>query len=113
MLETISELKVNLQKYLETKVSYYGLLAFEKAIKLLTLFVSHGIVLIVLTISLVFLSGAAAIYIGKLIGSFEIGLLIVGGFYFLLGLVLYIFRNKIFSRCIIRTMLKMFFQKDD
>ncbi len=113
LLETISELKVNLQKYLETKVSYYGLLAFEKAVKLLNYFISHGVVMIIFVIALVFLSGAVAIYIGKLIESLELGLLLVGGAYLLFALILYIFRNRIFSPCIIRILLNIFFQKDD
>lgn len=113
LLETISSLKINLQNYLETKISYYGLSAFEKVVKVMNYIISNSIVIITFAISLLFLSGAAAIYIGKLLNSYELGLLIIGGVYFLLGLAIYILREKIFSPCITKSMLKIFFQKDD
>ncbi len=113
LLETVSELKVNIQKYIETNVSYYGLTAFEKGAKIINYVISSGVVIMIFALSLMFLSAAAALYIGKLLHSYELGLLIVGGFYFLLGIVLYLFREKIFGRCIIRSLLKILFHKED
>ncbi len=113
LLETISELKVNFFKYLETKVQYYGLVAFEKAVNVIKVFVSNAIILLVFACSLLFLSGAAALYLGELMDSYIYGLLIVGGFYFLLGIVFCLFSDRIFGRAIIKTLLKVFFEKED
>ena len=113
LLKTISELKVDIQKYVETKITYCGLTAFEKAVKVIQTFVSYSIVLIIFVMALIFLSGAAALYIGELLQSYVQGLLIVGGFYFLLGVVLYIVRGKIFDRCIIKTLMNVFFEKEE
>ena len=113
MLEHISGLQDSLRKYLETKISYYGLLAFEKAARLLTAFLGNGIVIAVLIIALIFLSLAAALFIGNLLESMEAGLLIVGGFYLLLALILYAFRSRIFGRYVIRSLADVFFQEDE
>ncbi len=113
LLKTISELKDDIEKYLTTKISYYGLTAFEKIVKVIQAFVSRSVVFLIFVISLLFLSTAVALYVGKAMQSYELGLLIVGGFYFLLGVVLYLFRERIFGRCIIRTLVNIFFKKED
>ncbi|MFN2394516.1 MAG: phage holin family protein [Bacteroidales bacterium] len=113
IFENISELKENLQQYLETKLSYYGITAFEKAVKILTAVAAQGFVGMLMLIALIFLSAAAAIYIGTLLESTELGLLIVGGFYLLLGLIFYLFRRKIFSSIIIKILVNIFFQDDE
>lgn len=113
LLDTFSELKESFQLYIETKISYYSISAFEKLAKVANYFVSNGIVIGVFFMSLLFMSGAAALYIGKLLQSYELGLLIVGGVYFLLGIVLYLFRSRIFGRCIIKALIKIILYKED
>lgn len=112
-LENISGLRDNLLKYLETKVSYYGLVAFEKAVKLINSLVSSSIIVLIMLMALVFFSAAAGLYLGHLLESYELGLLIIGGFYLLLGIVFMIFRKKIFSRFIIRSLGEVFFLEDE
>ena len=113
LIETILELKDNFQKYLETNISYYGLSTLEKVAKVVNYIISHTVVMVIFAISLIFLSGAAAIYIGKLMQSYELGLLIVGGSYTLIGIVLYLFRNRIFGRSVIRALLKILLHKEE
>ena len=112
-LENISGLRDNLLKYLETKVSYYGLVAFEKAVRLVNSLVSNSIIVLIMLIALVFFSAAAGLYFGHLLESYELGLLIIGGFYLLLGIVFMIFRKKIFSKFIIKSLGEVFFQEDE
>jgi hypothetical protein len=113
VLNNISELKENLRIYLETKVAYFGMSALEKTVKLLTVFLSKGFVLLLLCISLLLFSAAASIYIGKLLQSIELGLLIVSGFFLLLGIVFYVFRERIFAPIIIHTLVNVLFQEDE
>ncbi|MEE4177437.1 MAG: hypothetical protein V2I46_08005 [Bacteroides sp.] len=112
-LENISGLRDNLLKYLETNVSYYGLVAYEKAVKVITSLVTNSLIVLIMLLALVFLSGAAGLYFGHLLESYELGLLIVGGFYLLLGIVFIIFRKKIFSRYVIKSLGEVFFQNDE
>lgn len=113
IFENISELKDNLRQYLETRISYYGISAFEKAVKILTAITSRIIVSLLVVIALIFLSAAAAIYLGSILESTELGLLVVGGLYLLLGIVFYAFRKNIFSPIIIRSLADVFFKDDD
>ena len=113
IFENISELKENLRLYLETKLSYYGLTAFEKAVKILTVITGNGFILMVMWMALIFFSGAVAFYIGTLLDSTELGLLIISGTYFLLGMILILFRKRIFSPIIIKLLVNVFFKDDD
>ncbi len=111
--ENISELRENLLKFVETKVSYYGLVAFEKSAKLVSSLISSAVIILILFLALIFFSGAAGLYFGHLLESYLLGLLIVGGFYLLLGIVFIIFRKKIFGRMVIKSLGETFFQDDD
>ncbi len=108
LLAHIAALKDNLQKYLETKISYYGIVAFEKAAKVLSLCMANIIVLMAALLALLFLSGAAAVYLGVLLESFGLGMLIVGGFYLLILCIFYLGRRKIFGRAAIRILRDVF-----
>ncbi len=112
LLEHIAGLKDNVRKYLETKISYYGILAFEKAVKLLSLLMAKAVILTTCLIALLFLSGAAALYVGQLLDSLLYGILIVSGFFFLLTFVFLIWQKAIFGRLAIRIMLKIFLDED-
>lgn len=111
--ENISELRENLLKYLETKVTYYGLVAFEKTARLVSSLVSNAAIILIMLLALLFFSAAAGLYFGRLLESYELGLLIIGGFYLLLGIVFIIFRKNIFGRLVIKSLGEVFFQDDD
>lgn len=111
--QNISEFRENLLKYVETNVSYYGLVAFEKAVKLFSYLMSGAVTMLLMALALIFFSGAAGLYFGKLLQSYELGLLIIGGFYLLLGIVFFIFRKKIFNRIVIKSLGEVFFQDNE
>jgi hypothetical protein len=112
LLDHIFGLREDVLHYLEAKATFYGLTAFEKAVRLLTTFLGNSIIMVFLLISMMFLSGAAALYIGSLLNSTEAGLLIVGGFFFFLALVLMLFRNRIFGPYVIKSLASVFFKDD-
>ncbi len=113
MLEHIAGLKDNVRKYLETKISYYGVLAFEKAVKLLSMLMANAVIIILCLLALVFLSAAAATWIGELLDNAIYGLLITGGFYLLLALIFLAWRKGIFGRIAIRVLTNIFLEEDD
>ncbi|MFN3557540.1 MAG: hypothetical protein ACK4VN_16390 [Bacteroidales bacterium] len=111
--ENISEIRESLKTYLETHIAYYGMSALEKTVKALTILISNGFVLLLMGLALIFFSASAALYIGTLLDSIELGLLITGGFYLFLGSVFYAFRTKIFSPIIIKVLVGILFKDDD
>jgi hypothetical protein len=76
----ITDLKENLYRYIETRFSYYKLVLFEKSARVLTSVFSTWVVSLVVFMAVMFISLAGAIYLGRLLESYELGLLIVGGF---------------------------------
>ena len=113
LLSHISSLKDNLQKYLETKASYYGVLAFEKAVRVLGMFMANIVFLLAGMLALFFLSGAISIYLGELLDSLWQGMLIVGGVYLLILLLILAFRRRIFGRLAIKMLLGILIDKDE
>ena len=113
MFGNITDLKDNLYRYIDTRFSYYKLVLFEKTARVLTTVFSAWVVSLVLFVAIFFLSLAGAIYLGKLLESYEVGLLIVGGFYLLIALILYVFRVRIFSPGIIKGLAKSFYDDED
>lgn len=111
--ENISEIKENIRDYLETKLSIYLLTGFQKAVKASTVILANSIIFFLFSLSLFFVSAAAAIYIGDLMESTVLGLLVVGGAYLFLGIVVYFFKKQIFSRIIISFLSDVFFKDDD
>lgn len=111
--ENISEIRENFRLYLESKISLYTLIGFEKAVKALTVIISSSTVVLFMVISFFFFSAAAAIYIGRLLESIELGLVTIGGFYFFLGIVFFLFKKPIFSRLIISFLVEVLFKSDD
>lgn len=111
LVESFEDLKESLQKYVEANVSYYSLTAFEKVAKVLTHIYSSWIIIAVLTVAFILLSLAGGIYLGRALGSIELGILIIGGAFFLIGIILFLLRRNIFSPLVIRTLLKIFFDE--
>ena len=113
MLDHIAGLRDNTRKYLETKISYYGVLAFEKAVKLLSMLMANAVIITLSLLALVFLSAAAATWIGELLGNAIYGLLITGGFYLLLALIFLSWRKAIFGRIAIKALTNIFFEEEE
>lgn len=111
--ENISEIKKAVRIYLETKLSYVILIVFDKAVKAFTVVLGNAAIVLMLFVAFFFFSLAASLYIGKMLGSAELGLLIVGGVYLFLGFVFILFKKQIFSRIIIKYLVNVFFKDDD
>ncbi len=113
ILGHIAGLRDNIRQYLETKISYYGILAFEKAVKLLSMIMANLAIAVLLVLTLLFLSGAAAVFIGQMLDSYLFGMLIVGTFFLLFALLIAAGRKRIFGRLAIKILLKIFLEEDD
>ncbi len=113
LLSHITSLKDNLQKYLETKISYYGILAFEKAVKVLSMFMANIVFLLAGVLALFFISGAISVYLGVLLDSYWQGMLIVGGVYLVVLLVMFAWRRRIFGRAAIKILLGILMDEDE
>ncbi len=113
ILSQIARITDHIKAYVETKLSYLGVVAFEKAVKVISLLMANAFVLMAGLLALFFLSGAAAIYIGSLLHSLLYGMLIVAGFYLLLMIILVAARKRIFGRMAIRIVKQIVVPDDE
>lgn len=54
---------------------------------------------------------AASFFIGRLLGSYALGFVIVAAFFAVVLCIIYFFRNRLFTNVLIQTFIKMFFPR--
>lgn len=123
MNSNFSGIRENLYRYVETRLLYYKLLVLEKASRVITAILSGVVVTLLVFLALILFSGAAAMGLGRAFGqenaqgilepNYALGMLVVGGFYLLLGLILYAVRVRLFSPPIIKSIGKALFEEDE
>lgn len=86
------------KEYISTKIELTRLKAVDKASDAISDAIVTIIVMITALIALIFFSVAIAIMFRKIFGSYEYGFFIVGGFYFIVFLILFIQRKKWLKR---------------
>lgn len=82
------------EAYGKTSLELIKLKALNKTTEVVSSGVSHGIVVIVISLFLIFSSIGVAIWLGDLLGKSYYGFFCVAGFYGILGVVLYFFMHK-------------------
>jgi len=111
MLEEISNIKKDIEEYIEVKFDLLRLQTAENISRILSSSVSIVIAAGLMCIILLFLSFAAGYLFASLLNSNGLGFLCVAGFYGLILAILMVFRKKIIQRPIIKAVVKLFFPK--
>ncbi len=93
--ENFSEAETSTRSYIESTREFYKLKGFKVLMKGVMVFVKIGSVALMLVMALLFLSISAAFWIGTELENTYQGFLIVGGFYLLVGLIIYLLRHSL------------------
>lgn len=93
--ESISDAEANARSYLEISGEYYKLKGFKFLMRGITSFAKILVVGTVGLLALLFLSLAASFGIGQALDNTFYGFLCVGGFYVLMGIILYLIRERL------------------
>lgn len=93
--ENFIEAEASAKSYLENSHKYYKLKGFKVMMKAILVFAKIAMVSVMLVLALLFLSASAAFWVGEYLNSTALGFLIVGGCYILLGLLIYLLRNRL------------------
>ena len=80
--------------YTNTSIELYKLKAIDKSADMISTLVKRLTLAVFFIFCFLFLNAGLALWIGETLGSTSFGFLIVAGFYAVMGIVLYIFRNK-------------------
>jgi ABC-type multidrug transport system fused ATPase/permease subunit len=99
------------EKYGKTSFELYKLKTISKTAEVVSTFVSHGAVIIVLSMFLVFASIGVALWLGGLLGTIYLGFFCIAAFYIMLGVVLYFFLHRTIQRKISNAIISQVLKK--
>jgi uncharacterized protein YqhQ len=92
--ESIKNLFDKSKDYLETKIELTKLKTIDKSADVLSAVVVIVSLLFVGSLLFLFLSVALALFLGKLLGAYFYGFLIMGGFFALIMLIIFVQKDK-------------------
>jgi hypothetical protein len=110
--EHIYELKNHTNDYVETTFSYYKLLIFKVVTKSIMALVKFTILILFTGMTFFFFSLAAAFALGNMLNNMASGFLIVAVVYLILSILIYLLRETLFEKNIIKKFSKIFFNDD-
>ncbi|WP_300433682.1 phage holin family protein [Christiangramia sp.] len=111
--DSVDDLNNNIQSYLKSNSEYYKLRAFKQGMKGATALVRFLIMGFLLSVAGIMLSFAIAIVISQAIGIPSSGYFIVGGFYIIILVLIYIFGKEPIEKLILRKFSKSVFNHND
>lgn len=80
--------------YLETRVDLLKLKTVDKSSDVISSVVSSIVIMLIISFGMFILNIGISIWLGTVLGEIWYGFFIVGGFYVLLAVILFIFRDK-------------------
>ncbi|MFG6686323.1 hypothetical protein ACGK9U_07065 [Mariniflexile sp. HNIBRBA6329] len=95
MAESIDMLYEKAKKYTEISAELLALKAVDKTADVLSSLTSIVLVVIVVAMFTLFVNIGLSLFIGNLLDEYYLGFFIVSGFYLILALVLYKFKDKL------------------
>lgn len=106
----VKKIITKVKEYAEVRKELAVLSAVEKGSQLVANFLTDGLVLIFLVLTVLFGSLALGFYLSDVIGNSYAGFLIVTGIYFLLAVIVYMIKDKYLEKSIINAVIKRFFR---
>lgn len=110
---SIHELNHSIQAFVQSNSEYYKLRAFKQGMKGATSLVRFLVLGFLLSIAGIMLSFAFAIVISEAIGVPSSGYFIVGGFYILVSILIYIFGKEPIEKLVLRKFSRIMFNDKD
>ena len=111
--DNISSMTENVRDYVNLRIDYVKLILTEKIAKLASFFLVSVIFFILAMFLILFISFAFVFWFGEEIGPMYTGALIVVAFYFLIGLLIYGFRQKIFINPLVKHLAKILMEEEN
>lgn len=101
-----------LQDYLEGHLSYAKLLGTEKLAQLTAWLLSRFVFVVILALTLIFLSTGLAYWLGSLLGATHLGFFLVGGGFVLVLLIALLAQKSLLTRPIMDSVVRLMYQDE-
>lgn len=111
--DSIEELKGSIRAYAESNAEYYKLKAFQSGMKGAISLVRILILVVFGSLAVILLSLAVAIAISEALESASLGFFIVGGFYLLVGILLFTVGKKPIRKFMLKKFSAIVFKEDE
>ena len=108
--EQIDHVEDGVKSYVKNSLDFYRLQSFRSMMKGITMATKVLLIGGVVSRALLFLSLSAAFWFGNMLDNTAQGFLIVGGFYVLVGIILFLMRRKI-ERPLLKKFSKFYFDE--
>lgn len=108
--EDITEIKDNTKKYIDSSIKYYTLLGFKITAKASILLFKSLILGLLLLLSLLLFSFAAAFAIGQYLESYALGFVIVALLFIVICIVFFFVGNKLLEKPLLKILSEIFFK---
>ena len=101
------------QAYTKTTLQLFKLKATDKGAEIISKVVSGFVILILLILLFVNLNIAVALLIGELLGKMWLGFTILAGFYGVICLIVYLFRDRLIKRPVSNSIIRELLNEDE
>ena len=101
------------KEYVNTRLAQLKLSFAEKTSKVMAVMVAVVLSALVFFLFLVLICIAGAIAIGQWVESFWLGFVIVGGIVFVVGIILWIFKDGLIRKPIMNALINVMFDKEE
>ncbi|MBA4745297.1 MAG: hypothetical protein H2058_08565 [Muricauda sp.] len=108
--EQIDDVEDGVRSYVKNSLDFYRLQSFRSMMKGITMATKVLLIGGIASIALLFLSLSAAFWLGSMLGNTAEGFLIVGGFYVLIGIIIFLLRSKI-EKPLLKEFSKFYFDE--
>jgi sterol desaturase/sphingolipid hydroxylase (fatty acid hydroxylase superfamily) len=102
----LEELYLLGEAYSKTSIRLIKYRALEVSISVVTALISQMSVVVMFLFCLMMLSLGGALWLGEILGAVYYGFLLVGGFYFIVGLLAYFFLHKLIKKSVSSFIIK-------
>jgi sterol desaturase/sphingolipid hydroxylase (fatty acid hydroxylase superfamily) len=82
------------KKYVDTNIDLLRLNAVDKTADVMSSLIARIIIVMIVAMFTLFINIGISLYIGKLIGAYYLGFVIISTFYLLLAILLYFYSNR-------------------
>lgn len=109
--DSLKEWKDNLSQYVNTRIDLFKLEMAHNMAHLASSFISKLVLLYFLLLALFFMSMGFSFFLGSLLDSNALGFFLTGVLFIIFMFIFYLLRRRIVERPVIKTFIRLFFQK--